>query len=111
MAPNPLRYAAIACFAWTVLPAFAVGADNEAGVPLTPAEAAGAWTLVAAGQQPVCTVRLGTRPGRSGYVAVAAASCGEALPAGVAGWTPTGDGMALTGADGRVLIAFDRWSN
>ena len=27
------------------------------------------------------------------------------------GWAPTGDGMALTGSDGHVLIAFSRWSN
>ena len=85
--------------------------DHEAGVPLTPAEAAGGWTLESAGR-PVCMVRLtATKTSDAGYAASAPASCGEALPPGVAGWTPTGDGMALTGADGRVLIAFDRWSN
>jgi hypothetical protein len=89
----------------------ALAVDNEAGVPLTPAEAAGGWTLEAAGH-PVCMVKLtATRTAAAAYAASAPANCGEALPAGVAGWTPTADGMALTGADGHVLIAFDRWSN
>jgi hypothetical protein len=106
-----LRYGAIAAFAWTCLPGFAVAADHEAGVPLTPAEAAGPWRLSSAGAD-ICTVTLAPRKaGDAGFSAAAAESCGDALPAGVAGWAPTGDGMALTGTDGKVLIAFNRWSN
>ncbi len=105
-----LRYAAIAGFAWMCLPGLAAGADHEAGVPLTPAEAAGVWTLVEAGQQPVCTVTLTPQKlGDAGFAA-RVAGCGELLPPGVSGWAPTGDGMALTGPDGKVLIAFGRWS-
>jgi|SRR5579872_2340180 len=89
----------------------AAAADNEAGVPLTPAEAAGAWTLESGGHA-VCRVELSPRrAGDAGYGAQASGDCAGALPAGVAGWTPTGDGMALTGRDGHVLLAFNRWSN
>ena len=112
MAANALRYACIAGFAWLNLPGLAIAEDHEAGVPLTPAEAAGAWTLVEAGQERVCVLTLGAdKAGDAGFVARAPASCHRALPDGAAGWTPTSDGMALIGPDGRVVIAFDRWSN
>lgn len=111
MNPDILRRCVVAAFAWMCLPGFAMAEDNEAGVPLSPAEAAGAWRLSSAGAD-ICTVTLAPRKaGDAGFLAVASRACGDALPAGVAGWTPTGDGMALTGADGKVLIAFDRWSN
>ena len=51
------------------------------------------------------------KAGDAGFLAATTASCGDALPGAVAGWAPTGDGMALTGTDGKVLIAFNRWSN
>jgi hypothetical protein len=106
------RYAFIGAFAWLTLPGVAMPEDHEAGVPLTPAEAAGPWTLVEAGQSPICIVTLGgAKAGDAGFTAAAPRSCETALPAGVTGWTPTGDGMALTGSDGHVLIAFNRWSN
>ena len=49
MHPAALRRCSIAAFAWMCLPGFAVAVDHEAGVPLTPAEAAGAWKLSSAG--------------------------------------------------------------
>jgi hypothetical protein len=89
----------------------ALAADNEAGVPLTPAEAAGGWTLQSGGRA-ICRIDLmASKAGGAGYGARAADDCGGALPGAVAGWAPTGDGMALTSADGHVLLAFNRWSN
>ena len=86
-------------------------ADNEAGVPLAPADAAGSWTLESNGHG-VCTITLSQRPAAAKtYAAKAAANCGDALPGAVGGWTPTADGMALVGADGQQLISFGRWSN
>lgn len=111
MRPDTFRHLAIAAFAWSCLPGFAVAADHEAGVPLTPTEAAGTWSLSSAGAD-ICKVTLGgAKAGNAGFSAEAPQTCGEALPAGIAGWTPTGDGMALTATDGKVLIAFNRWSN
>jgi hypothetical protein len=108
--PVLLRCCAVAVFAWISLPGFAVAEDHEAGVPLTPAEAAGTWSLSSGGAD-LCKVTLkGAKAANAGFLAEAG-SCSDALPAGVAGWSPTGDGMALTGADGKVLIAFNRWSN
>jgi hypothetical protein len=79
--------------------------DREAGVPLSPAEAAGAWTLESAGHA-VCAIRLG-----ADHSAHAASDCAGALPGPPAGWRPTADGMALVGADGQALLGFNRWSN
>jgi len=79
--------------------------DHEAGVPLSPAEAAGGWTLETHGHA-ICMVRLtadhGARPD---------AQCAGSLPAGVAGWSATRNGMALTDQSGQVLLPFSRWSN
>ncbi|HUZ11577.1 MAG TPA: AprI/Inh family metalloprotease inhibitor [Caulobacteraceae bacterium] len=84
---------------------------HEAGVPLSPAEAAGPWTLESGGHS-ICRVELFRRKaGSAGFAAHAPGGCAGALPSGVAGWTPTGDGMALTDDAGQVLLAFDRWSN
>ena len=94
----------------TLVAGVAAAADNEAGVPLSPAEAAGAWTLESDGHA-VCRVTLMTQKGGAGFAARAGADCRDALTGDVAGWTPTGDGMALTGRDGQVLLPFDRWSN
>ena len=79
--------------------------DNEAGVPLSPHEAAGAWILSSRGRD-VCRVDLS-----AAHRARAAGACGGALPTDVAGWRPTSDGMALTDAVGRDSVVFDRWSN
>jgi len=79
--------------------------DNEAGVPLTPAEAAGTWTIESAGHA-LCTVTLSAT-----HTVKGPATCGESLPVSPTGWLTTKDGMALTGPDGKPLIAFQRWSN
>jgi hypothetical protein len=83
----------------------AAAADHEAGVPLTPSEAAGGWTL-SSGGQPVCMLTLGAR-----HTVRASSSCASALPGEPTGWAPTADGMRLVGADGQTVVAFDRWSN
>ena len=91
--------------AFFVLARAAMAADHEAGVPLSPAEAAGGWTVETGGHA-ICMIRLtadhGATPGQA---------CGDALPAGVTGWQATADGMALTGQGGAVLAPFSRWSN
>ncbi|MHB8529780.1 MAG: AprI/Inh family metalloprotease inhibitor [Caulobacteraceae bacterium] len=89
----------------------AQAADNEAGVPLSPREAAGAWTLESQNRD-ICRVDLGARrAGKAGYRVRIASDCGASLPAGATAWVPTRDGMALVGSDGTVLIGFNRWSN
>jgi len=88
----------------------ALAVDHEAGVPLTPQEAAGTWTLQSQGH-PICLVKLTGQKVGAGFAASAPDTCSGALPGGVAGWAPTADGMALTGGDGQVLLAFNRWSN
>ncbi|HEY1751331.1 MAG TPA: AprI/Inh family metalloprotease inhibitor [Caulobacteraceae bacterium] len=94
----PLAAAALAA-------SVAMAADHEAGVPLSPAEAAGGWTVENDGHA-ICKITLTAAHG-----ATAGADCASALPAGVTGWQPTADGMALTGANGEVLAPFNRWSN
>jgi hypothetical protein len=85
--------------------AVAVAEDNEAGVPLTPKEAVGAWT-VSSGGQDLCVLTLG-----AAHTVKAASSCGDVLPAAPTGWQPTSDGMQLTGPGGQAVLAFHRWSN
>jgi hypothetical protein len=82
----------------------AFAADHEAGVPLSPAEAAGVWTVESDGHA-ICTVKLTADHG-----ARVGTDCGGALPAGITGWTAIAGGMALTGAGGQVMT-FNRWSN
>ncbi|MGZ3376304.1 MAG: AprI/Inh family metalloprotease inhibitor [Phenylobacterium sp.] len=79
--------------------------DNEAGVPLTPAEAAGAWTVASQGKD-LCVLTLG-----ASHAVKAPSSCAEALTGNPTGWQPTRDGMQLTGAGGQPMLAFHRWSN
>jgi hypothetical protein len=89
----------------------ASAADNEAGVPLSPTDAPGGWTLESGGHA-ICLVELsGQKAGDAGFAAKAPGDCGAAFSGTLAGWTPTADGMALTAADGHVLVAFNRWSN
>ena len=89
----------------------ALAADHEAGVPLSPGEAAGAWTVESHGHA-VCMIQLSPRKaGAAGFAAAPRGDCGALLPAGVAGWTPASGGMALTASNGQVLLPFDRWSN
>ncbi len=84
--------------------------DHEAGAPLTPAEAAGSWTLESGGHS-ICVLKLDAQKTAAGFGAQVPATCGDALPAGLVGWAPAAGGMSLVGADGRVLIGFSRWSN
>ena len=83
----------------------AVAEDNEAGVPLTPAEAAGAWTVASQGQD-LCVLTLGAE-----HTVKAPRSCSDALPGNPTSWQPTKDGMQLIGASGQPVVAFHRWSN
>lgn len=80
-------------------------ADNEAGVPLSPAEAAGAWSLESNGRQ-ICRISL-----RADHAAHALGPCGAALSAAPAGWMASADGMRLMDASGEALLTFHRWSN
>jgi hypothetical protein len=82
----------------------AVAEDNEAGVPLTPAEAAGAWTVASQGQD-LCVLTLGAE-----HTVKAPRTCNDALAGSPTRWEPTRDGMQLIGAGGPAL-AFHRWSN
>jgi hypothetical protein len=105
-----VRQAAIVGWLAFCAPAAALAADHEAGVPLTPAEAAGAWTLESGGHS-ICVLSLGTRKVSSaGYAAQVPESCGDTL-SGVAAWTPAAGGMTLVSADGRPVLGFGRWSN
>jgi hypothetical protein len=100
---------AAACAA--AIPLAAAAEDNEAGVPLTPAEAAGAWTLETDGHA-LCVITLsGGRAGQASYAAKSSGGCGQVLGAAPTGWQPTHDGMRLTGSGGRPLLGFNRWSN
>ena len=83
----------------------AMAADHEAGVPLSPSEAAGAWTVETGGHA-ICIIQLTAAHG-----AKVGDNCGDSLPAGITGWSTTADGMALTGADGQQHAPFNRSSN
>src|SRR5665213_559483 len=106
---RPLAGAIVAALCLTC-PLAAGAADNEAGIPLNPRDAAGAWTLQSQGHA-ICVVRLKAERSGGAFGLRADPGCAAALPAGVSGWRPTADGMAMVGADGTVLIAFGRWSN
>lgn len=85
----------------------AAGARAQA---IRPGEIADAWLLQSHGKA-LCHLTLSGRATKAGpYGADIPADCASALPAGASGWKPTPDGLALVGADGAVLIAFDRWS-
>jgi len=89
----------------------AYAADHEAGVPLTPAEAAGDWTVETGGHS-ICVLKLDARGvAANTYAAQIPPSCGDTLPTKIVAWTPAPDGMRLVGADGQPLIGFARWSN
>ncbi len=103
--------AAAAAAALALASPAANAADNEAGVPLQPQEAAGTWTLETQGRD-VCTLTLGARRQvQFGYQVTGAAACNAVLPEPVWGWMPTGDGMTFVGPKGVPQIAFNRWSN
>ena len=83
----------------------AYAADNEAGVPLSPAEAAGAWTISSEGQD-LCTLTLNASHGVK-----SSSACNSALSGAPASWQATADGVQLLGSDGKQIMAFHRWSN
>ena len=105
-----LMCAPLAALALMAHPSAATAQDHEAGAPLTPAEAAGAWTLESGGVD-LCVVTLGAAKAGGGYAAKANQACGNALLGSPAAWQPTPDGMQLVDAGGKRLIAFNRWSN
>ena len=104
-----LTIAAAAAGALLLCGSFAHAEDNQAGIPLAPADAAGPWTLQADGHA-ICTITLGKDKGANGYGVKAPDTCGDALPPGVSAWEPTRDGMRFIGEDGAAM-AFGRWSN
>ena len=108
--PAGLVIAGIGCAFMAAAPLTASAADNQAGVPLAPADAAGVWTVESGGKS-ICTVDLSAGKAGAGYGAKASDSCGDTLKGAPAAWTPTGDGMALVDASGQPLIRFNRWSN
>ena len=97
-------------FAAITLPTVTYAANNEAGVPLSPAEAAGDWSLESAGHT-LCLVTLGAGQAPGGFSAKAAPECQGALSAWPVAWTPTPVGMALLDAGGQPGVKFIRWSN
>ena len=106
----PLALIWVAAASLVIPPRAGLSADHEAGVPLTPAEAVGAWTVESGGRN-ICVLNLGKDKAPGGFTAQAPAACGDALPAMIAGWAPAPGGMSFIGADGQVLIGFSRWSN
>jgi hypothetical protein len=101
----------------TALPFGAAAQDMAAlardgiGLPLKLRDAvAGPWTLQS-GKRTVCVIALSADQVRSGvYGLVIAPDCGSVLPAGIIGWKPVTDGMALVGADTRTLVDFNQWT-
>lgn len=68
------------------------------------------WVLESRGQA-VCEIGLtGRRAVGGGFRAAVPPACQPALPAGIKGWRPTAEGLALVGADGAPLANFERWS-
>lgn len=100
-----MRLLILAAAAAAALAAPALAEDNQAGVPLAPAEAAGAWT-VSSGGHDLCVLSLTAQ-----HAVRAPATCADALPTRPTAWEATRDGMRLLAADGAPLIAFNRWSN
>jgi hypothetical protein len=92
------------------LSAPAMAEDNQAGTPLTPGDAAGAWTLQSGGRN-VCVLTLKAERAGAGYGVQAAPGCALALGGTPAAWTTTADGMRFVDSGGHTQIAFNRWSN
>jgi hypothetical protein len=101
-----------ALFAAAMAAAALAGAARAQPPPAaaTPAGVADSWLVESHGQV-LCALRLSNRKTKGGFFgAEVPAECGGALPAGVAGWRPTADGVELVGAGGSTVIAFERWS-
>jgi hypothetical protein len=110
-----LRPALLALCALLAAPAIASGDEMTAnyrdslGTPLHPGDVAGEpWTLSTQGHA-VCAVRFGTEQGEGGvYRTRIGRDCGQALPAGIVGWKPVTDGLALVGADASAILDFNQ---
>ena len=105
-----MRPAILLAAALTATATTALAADNEAGVPLAPSEASGAWSLESGGRR-LCTVALGATNSGAGYGAHSDPARRKTLGGDAAGWQPTTDGMRLIAADGPPFLCFSRWSN
>ena len=85
----------------------------KAGKPISPAEAAGPWTLQSKGGAN-CAVTLTARSAAvdGSFVATIGPECLEAYAMqAVAAWKPTADGLAFTAGDGSNVVGFNRWSD
>jgi hypothetical protein len=105
-----MRIMLIAAAAAALTAAPALAEDNQAGTPLTPGDAAGAWTLQAGGRN-VCVVTLKAERSGAGYGVTAGPGCAQVLGGAPAAWATTADGMRFVDAGGHTQIAFNRWSN
>jgi hypothetical protein len=86
-------------------------ARDAIGLPISLKDAtAGPWTLqTRAG--PICTVSFrADRLANGANAADIPSACAAALPPGVVGWKPVTDGLALVGADGKILLDFNQWT-
>jgi hypothetical protein len=93
-------------------PVFAQDAGpNSYGTPLKPSDAAAQPWLVESHGQTTCRIRLEAQEASAGVYRVSAGDCGAALPSGVVGWKPDGNGLSLVDSQGQVVVKFDRWSN
>ena len=90
----------------------ALAFDGEAGTPLQPSEAAGAWSLQNnSDNRTLCVLDLSRRRTRLGFALRTRGDCRPALDVQPVAWAPTADGMRLVAADDRTVLSFDRWSN
>lgn len=102
--------AGVVVAAASCIPNAAAGEDSQAGTPLAPNEAAGAWTVQSEGQD-LCVLTLKADKTAAGYAAQVPAGCRDVLGVAPTGWRPTADGMQFVDASGAALVGFNRWSN
>jgi hypothetical protein len=81
------------------------------GLPMKPSDAAaGPWTLRTR-DHTICTLTLSAERGPNGvYAAAIPRECGAEIPAGVVGWKPVTDGLALVGPDAVTVLDFNQWT-
>ncbi len=90
--------------------ALAALAGPALAAPAQPREMADTWLVQSHGRV-LCHVRLSGRPGPGGvYGLRAPAGCADVLPASVAGWSPTPQGLVLVANSGAPELSFRRWS-
>lgn len=81
------------------------------GTPLKPSDAAAQPWLVESHGQTTCHIKLEGEQASPGVYRVSTSDCGNALPTGVVGWKPDGNGLSLLDSQGQVVVKLDRWSN